>query len=297
MNGRRTGITGLAGLILLASAVSGCGGGGSPGATPSPTAPRASAGGQRLSEVDLPDTAPQLAAVVQRQVKVSESVRVTTTTSAEGTGGKSSVEITGALIKPVGKQAAATLKVIEVGGKEAGTTHVMVGGGSIYARIEGEPYTAAKPWLRVSREDLSQPGLDGTLKETYENALGMAEQAVQQSTGDVGVGVLSNGKLQRNPTWEKFDGVDVRRYSGTTDTETLAAATGDQRLRQMEAGGFEDYPWTIWIDRFGLPRQFVSTIVIPKAGTITSRATYQAWGQPITITFPPPTQVSSITGS
>lgn len=291
------GWTGIAGIVALAVVVAGCGGGGGSGKggpklPPGPK--RASAGGQKLSQVNLPDSATELAALLQQQIGTSQTVRITATTAAEGNNGKSSVEMTGALLRPAGQQASATLKVVEVGGKEAGTTHVMVGNGSVYTKVEGEPYAFGKPWLQVSNEELSSASVDATVKESYRSALNLAQQAVQQSGGDLGVTVLTHGKLLDNPEWEKLAGTDVRRYSGATDTRTLAGATRDPRLQQMAAGGFLKYPWTVWVDRFGLPRQFVSTISIPNAGTITSKATYQAWGQPITISFPLPTEVASI---
>jgi hypothetical protein len=282
---------------MLAGAVAGCSGGGS-GGSPNPTESnvikKAQAGGQKFKPVELPDSAAPLAEMVKQQTKTSETVRVTASTSAEGSAGRSTVDVTGLLVRPSGKQGAAQLKVVEVGGPNAGTTHVLLGGGVMYAKTDGESYPKGKSWLRISREELAASDAPVQTRQNYEDALGAAEQALQQTSTDGGVAALQYGRLTRNPEWETLGGVKVRRYSGTTDTVKLAEATGDPRLRQMIGGGFRQYPWTIWVDTYGLPRQFNSTVSLPKAGTITSQSTYTGWGEPLTITFPSSRDTASI---
>lgn len=281
------GRTGIACLVVLALGVTGCSGGGAPSPSATSRVKNATAGGQKFKPVELPDTAAQLAELVKQQSKISQTVRVSATSSAEGRAGKSSVEINGLLVRPSGKQGAAHLKIVEVGGPNAGTTQIMLGGGVIYARTEGETYPNNASWLQLSRQDLAAVRAEGGfVREGYEQALNSAEQALRQTSTDGGVAALAYGRFTRNPEWETVAGTKVRRYSGTTDTIKLAKATGDPSLRQMIAGGFREYPWTIWIDSYGLPFQFNSTVSLPKAGTITSKATYTAWGQPLTITFP-----------
>jgi hypothetical protein len=289
------GRTGIACLVVLGVAVAGCSGGsGSPNPNESTLIKRAHAGGQKFKPVQLPDSATQLADLVKQTTKTSETVRVVAATSAEGSVGRSSVEVNGMLVRPSGKQGAAQLKVVEVGGPNAGTTHVLLGGGVMYAKTDGESYPKGKSWLRISRPELASSDASGDTRRRYEEALGSAEQALQQTTTDGGVAALQYGRLTRNPEWETLAGTKVRRYSGTTKTATLAKATGDPRLRQMIGGGFLEYPWTIWVDSYGLPRRFNSTVSLPKAGTITSQATYSGWGEPLTISFPSADDVATV---
>jgi hypothetical protein len=292
MKGRR----GIACIIAFTLMVAGCSSGGgsaSPAATSTVGLQHTGGGKPKLTAVNLPNDARQLGALVQQQTSTTQSVRISATTSTNGAGGKASIEITGALLKVQGAGNVATLKVVEVGGKEPGTTHVMVGNGVLFTKVEGETYGRGKEWLVIRKEDLSNPNVRD-LSETYRNALGLAVSAMQQTSSDMGSTVLSYGRLTRTPEWEKLDGVDVYRYTGTTKTEDLTRISDDPQLRQMAAGGFRDYPWTMWVDKFGLPRQYVSTITVPKAGSITSRAYYSGWGEKVTISFPGPNDVAGL---
>jgi hypothetical protein len=286
--------TGIACLIALVIAASGCGGGGGKAdATPSTGLKRSATGG-KLKQVTLPGDARQLGAVVQAQTKSSQTVRITASTTAQSDTGRFTIELTGALLKPTGNHVTAALKVVEVGGKSPGTTHVMVGDGTVFTRVEGESYAVGKPWLQITKQDLSNPNLDSAVKEAYQEAVNVAQSAVQQASTDMGVQVLTYGRLVENPRWEKIEGTDVRRYAGVTQVERLAKVTNDPRLLQMSAGGVKEFPWTMWIDKYGLPRRFTSTLSLPNSGEITSRSSYSGWGQPLTITFPAAQQVASI---
>lgn len=287
---------GIACIVALAIAAAGCGGGPSkrPNNTPSQGLQRTAKGGQTFEPVNLPNEARQLGALVENRTKSVESVRIAATTTAETSKGRVSIEITGALIKPTGGQVSAALKVVEVGGKDPGTTHIMVSGGTVYTRVIGESYALGKPWLRVTREDLANPNIDAAVKDAYREAVSVANSAIQQASTDKGVAMLTYGRLVENPVWEKLGGVDVRRYDGTTEVEKMAKLTNDPLLLKMSTGDIREFPWTVHVDKYGLPRHFSSTVTLPGEGEITSRATYSGWGQPLTINFPPPSLVATL---
>ena len=279
-------------VLALAVATPGCQGAepdrpGSPAARPSgsPLAPA-----RQPKQVTLPDDAAALAAVLDRQTRSVQTVRVAVTV---GTGGAASVAMTGSLRRSSGQPPAASLKIVQTGGEEPGTTHTVVVGGAVFTKQDGQEYAPGKSWLRITRQDLADPGL-GDTKQTFEAVLNEAEQAVRQVSADAGLTTLAHGAVTRPPTWEKLDSTPVRRYTGTSDTAALAGETGDPRFRQLASHGVRRLPWTIWVDRHGLPRQFASTVTIPDAGTITTKAAYSGWGEPVAIAPPPSAQVATI---
>jgi hypothetical protein len=281
--------------VVLVAALAGCQGGDS---GKSSAEPKQSAHGvaQQLKDVELPDDAAALAALMRRQVQAAQSVRVSASTTSQGSSGKTgSLELTGALHKPPGRPAAATMKTVQTGGQDPGTTETVVSNGTVYLKVEGQEQAPGKPWLRISRQDLANTDL-GPTKQGFEEAYNESLQAVQEASAENDVAALAHGKVAQRPVPETLDGVPVQRYVGTTATETLAAETNDDQLRQLAGSGVRSVPWTVWVDKKGLPRRFTMTMTIPDAGTITTKVTYSGWGEPLTITPPPAGQVAGLNG-
>jgi hypothetical protein len=247
----------------------------------------------QLQELRLPDDAPSLADLVDQQVRAMPTVRVHVTTDI---GGRASLEIFGMLHKPRGESLAAALKIVQMGGDEPGTTHAVLAGGALYVKQDGEEYAPGRPWLRIARQDLDSPDL-GVLKQAFEEILNQVEHAVEQTSADSGLNIVAHGRVIEPPTWETLEAMTVRRYTGASNFAVLAEKANDPQLRQtsrrMASAGVLDLQWSIWVDKYGLPRQFASTLMLAP-GAVAAKAVYTGWGEPVQIAAPPTDQVATI---
>jgi hypothetical protein len=55
-------------------------------------------------------------------------------------------------------------------------------------------------------------------------------------------------------------------------------------------------PWSIWVDKYGLPRQFASTLMLPQ-GPLLRKLCTPAGCEPIRIVLPPADHVATYFGS
>jgi hypothetical protein len=295
----------LCGAVVLTAVLTGCQGqdqsaGGGPtqsSAQPKQSASTGQTAPRQLPDVELPRDAAGLATVLGRQIQAAQSVRFSADTTTRSTAGKTAtLELTGVVRRPAGgQQGVATLRTAQTGGSNPGVTETVVVGDTVYTRVEGEEHAPGKPWLRISRQDLTATDL-GPTREGFEQVYNESMQAVQEATAGTDLAALAGGKVTKDPVEETLEGVTVRRYVGETGTAKMADRTGDTQLRELAKAGVRTVPWTIWVDSKGLPRRFTMTMTIPGTGTITSRASYSGWGEQLFVTAPPAAQVAALGG-
>lgn len=136
--------------------------------------------------------------------------------------------------------------------------------------------STAKPWLRfpASRPDVSQ----------------LANSMIGQA--DIGgqLAKLRSAGTVTSTADESLEGVATTRYSIAVDVARLADSEPDavlkSSLKALRDKGITTIPYTLWLDRANLPLR----ISIDGPASVTT--TYTHWGEPITVTAPPPDQTT-----
>ncbi|WP_157420206.1 hypothetical protein [Actinomadura kijaniata] len=245
-----------------------------------------------LPEVPLPDDPKALATLVNEKVGALPSVRVSVNTTTVTNQGKASVALWGTVRNPSGQRTAASFKVVETGGPEPGTSETVVLDGAVYLKNDGGEYEPGRPWLRVTREDLTRPGIDETTRKTFASAFEEAQQGLREAAATRGLTALQDGALIQEPVWEQLEGTQVRRYSGKTEAASLRQST-DRGLRALAEAGVTSVPWVVWVDRRGLLRQFSATVASGPT-SMDIKAVYSGWGEPVNVTPPPERQTATL---
>jgi hypothetical protein len=138
---------------------------------------------------------------------------------------------------------------------------------------------ATKPWVRFT------PGRRGVSA--------LAELMTQQA--DVGrqIAKMKAAGTITAATTETLDGRRTTHYSIDVDTTRLADSEQDPILKasllELREMGTNTLPYHLWLDDSNLPAQITMDTGDP-AGKVTLRYTH--WGDPVTVTAPPPNQVT-----
>lgn len=263
------------GVALLAVGATACTGEEPPKTAPKPTPPK-------FTKVEPPAEPAQLAQVAARSMKDAQTVQVRITSQSQaGNKDDATARIRFGQGAP---QAHVTLT------EPSGTSQGILMNGTMYLRSGNEPVVPGKPWLKLTRQDLSNPKL-GPFGRLFKLVFDGMESSVKDATGDTGLAVVRAGTLSRPPVQENLGGVQVSRYDGTTDTEKIRAV--DRDFAALADAGVKSLPWRMWIDQNGLPRQFTMNVDSEKA-QVSSSAVYSEWGKDQAITSPPGGQVATI---
>ncbi|MBC6456729.1 hypothetical protein [Actinomadura sp. HBU206391] len=242
-----------------------------------------------LSPVTLPDQPAALVDVISRQVKAARTLHAEIVVSATA-GDRQQQEKVTAQVRTDTPSPSAQMTIIESDKAEPTTTEAVVTDGVIYTRVEGEEQAPGKPWIRLSRQDLSSPEL-GPFAKVFTTIYNQTEQSLREVSADTGLALVRNGAFTGTPTTEPLDGAQVRRYTGRTKTATMAT---DPTFDQMAKNGLAELSWRLWVDDKGLPRKYEVTMLTPQSTKVLHTASYTQWGGPVLIKAPPAAQVATL---
>jgi hypothetical protein len=243
-----------------------------------------------LKPVTLPDQPAALVDVISRQVKAARTLHARLIVSAT-TGREQEQEKVTAQVRTDTPSPSAQMTIIESDKAEPTTTEAVVTDGVIYTRVEGVEQAPGKPWIRLSRQDLSNPQL-GPFAKVFATIYNETEKSLREVSADTGLALVRNGALTGTPGAETLDGTQVRRYTGTTKTATMTAS--DPTFGQMAKNGLAELSWRLWVDDKGLPRKFEVTLLTPTGTRTLHTATYTRWGDPVLIKAPPAAQTATL---
>lgn len=156
-----------------------------------------------------------------------------------------------------------------------GPVHVVVIGGDVYVKGLG-PGEPGRPWVKNTGE--SQQVAAALQKADPRQTLEMLS----------GLGTL------RPAGHETVNGVPATKYSVTIDLAKVAkrhpglAAALDVLIRQ----GITTQDLQVWVDAQKRPLRMTMTIHLPDNSTSVETVDYYDWGQPVSITAPPASQVT-----
>ncbi|WP_157420518.1 hypothetical protein [Actinomadura kijaniata] len=289
-------VTAVLSALLLVVGGAGCTGEEKPGKN-SPAAKKSSAPQRpdptpavRLATVNLPSEPGPLVDVVARQVRAAGTVRVELTTTGEQKSGGTE-ERTVAQLRTNASPPEAQLTIVDKDPEEPGTTEAVVTGGIIYTRVDGQEQRPGKPWVRLSRQDASNPEL-GPFAKLLTTMVDEVEKTLGELSSDTGLNVVRKGTFKGEPTSETVEGAATRRYQGTTKTADLKG--GGKGVEAMTRLGLKEIAWTLWLDDKGLPRRFEAGLATPQGMKVRQSVTYRQWGDQVSITTPPADKVHVI---
>ncbi|GAA1561839.1 hypothetical protein GCM10009678_50910 [Actinomadura kijaniata] len=244
----------------------------------------------RLGAVSLPAQPGPLVDLVARQVKAAGTVRAQLTTNG-GQGSDGVQEQTVVQLRTNASPPEAQLMIVDKDPDEPSTTEAVVSGGVIYTRVDGQEQRPGKPWVRLSRQDASNPEL-GPFAKLLTSLVDQVERTLGELSADTGLTVVRHGTFKGEPTSETVDGTPTRRYQGTTKTADLKG--GDKGVEALTGLGLKEIGWTLWVDDKGLPRKFEAGLATPQGMNVRQSVTYRQWGDPVSITVPPADKVHLI---
>ncbi|GAA2421288.1 hypothetical protein GCM10010191_35860 [Actinomadura vinacea] len=281
-------------IVVLAFAVAGaaaCSGDGGEKARPGagPTAPRPVPAAQ-LAAVTLPGSPGPLVDVITRQVGAAGTVRAEHT-SAGTEGSKKLEERISAQLRTGVRPPSAQMTIIDRDPAGPGTTEAVVSGGVIYTRVDGEEQAPGKPWVRLSRQDASNPEL-APFAKMLAGLVDEVERSLAQLSTDTGLALVRNGAFTGAPVAETLEGLRVRRYSGVTPASKLSGT--EKAFQALSKAGLKQITWRLWVDDKGLPRKFQADYSTPQKLRGSQTVTYSRWGEPVLIQTPPANKVHKI---
>jgi hypothetical protein len=267
-----------AGAVLVA--LSGCGGGSSPQPAFTPAGGQSSgaaSGGQAGSET----AAQAIRAAADQAKKInSYSIRMD-----ESMTGATAEHITGNMefrLKPT-LLAQVNLSIPPASVNEILTTKVA------YLRIPGLGSTG-RPWVK-----LSLAGKNGTGA-----ALGQLLQSAESSNPANQTAALTASKDLRKTGAEVVNGIPTTRYEGSysvaDELKKMPPALRKITSQSIAALGITKVQFTIWLDGKHQMRRVI-TVEKGSGSTITTKLDIISINQPVNVTVPPPSQVTSAPGN
>jgi hypothetical protein len=277
---RHTAVRPAAGLLAagaVLAVLAGCGGGSSPQPAFTPAGGQGSSspgsGGQTGSE-----TAAQAIQAAAGQAKKinSYSIRMD-----ESLTGATAEHITGNMqfrLKPT-LLAQVSLSIPPASVNEILTTKVA------YLKIPGLGSTG-KPWVKLSLAGKTGPGA----------ALGQLLQSAENSNPANQTAALTASKDLRKTGAEVVNGIPTTRYEGTYSVQDqlkkMPPALRKITSQSIAALGVTKVHFTIWIDGKHQMRRVI-TVEKGTSSTITTKLDIISINQPVNVTLPPPSQVTS----
>ena len=264
-----------AGAVL--AALAGCGGGSSPQPAFTPAGGQSSSspgsGGQTGSET----AAQAIQAAAEQSKKInSYSIRMD-----ESLTGATAEHITGNIqfrLRP-SLLAQVDLSIPPASVNEILTTKVA------YLKIPGLGSTG-KPWVKLSLTGKNGPGA----------ALGQLLQSAENSNPANQTAALTASKDLRKTGTEVVSGIPTTRYEGTYSVQDqlkkMPPALRKITSQSIAALGITRVQFTIWIDGQHQMRRVI-TVEKGSSTTITTKLDIISINQPVNVTLPPPSQVTS----
>jgi hypothetical protein len=147
----------------------------------------------------------------------------------------------------------------------------------------------ARPWVEVR-----QYGTDGASVQ-YGPLVDTVRQAVDPTQLLTSYGDALS-LVRADP--DQLDDTPMTHYQIQLDVArgqlTSPAAATKNLLGKVLASGTNTIDFQLWLDTHNRLRQMTVTTPVPSASTtVTTTARYSAWAEPVTITLPPPAQVTA----
>jgi len=279
---RRTAVRPAAGLLAagaVLAALAGCGGGSSPQPAFTPAGGQGSSssgpgsGGQTGSETAaqaIQAAADQAKKINSYSIRMDESL---TGATAEHITGNMQFRLKPALLAQV------SLNIPPASVNEILTTKVA------YLKIPGLGSTG-KPWVKLSLAGKNGMGA----------ALGQLLQSAENSNPANQTLALTASKDLRKTGTEVINGIPTTRYEGSYSVadEMKKLPPGLRKItsQSIAALGITKVHFTIWIDGKHQMRRVI-TVEKGSSSTITTKLDIIAINQPVNVTLPPPSQVTS----
>jgi hypothetical protein len=278
-------------LALTVAGTAACSGGGDEKTGPRPgrTDPRPVPAAQ-LAAVTLPASPGPLVDVITRQVRAAGTVRAEHASTATE-GSKRLEETISAQLRTGVRPPSAQMTIVDRDPADPSTTEAVVLGGVVYTRVDGEEQAPGKPWVRLSRQDASDPEL-APFAKLLAGMVDEIEKSLAQLSTDTGLALVRSGTFSGPPATETLDGLRVRRYPGATPASKLSGT--DTAFQALSKAGLKQITWTLWVDDKGLPRKFQAQYAGPKQLRGTQTVTYSRWGEPVLIQAPPENKVHRV---
>ena len=282
---RRPAVRPAAGLLAagaVLTALAGCGGGSSPQPAFTPAGGQSSGSGQGSAGQAGSETAAKAIQAAADQAKKinSYSIRMD-----ESLTGATAEHITGTMqfrLKPA-LLAQVSLNIPPSSVNEILTTKVA------YLKIPGLGSTD-RPWVK-----LSLAGKNGTGA-----ALGQLLQSAESSNPANQTAALTASKDLRKTGTEVVNGIPTTRYEGSYSVadpmKKLPPALRKMTSQSIAALGITRVQFTIWIDGKHQMRRVI-TVEKGSSSTITTKLDIISINQPVNVTIPPPSQVTSAPGN
>ena len=282
---RRTAVRPAAGLLAagaVLAALAGCGGGSSPQPAFTPAGGQGSSSGPGSGGQTGSETAAQAIQAAADQAKKinSYSIRMD-----ESLTGATAEHITGNMqfrLKPT-LLAQVSLNIPPASVNEILTTKVA------YLKIPGLGSTG-KPWVKLSLAGKNGMGA----------ALGQLLQSAENSNPANQTLALTASKDLRKTGTEVINGIPTTRYEGSYSVadEMKKLPPGLRKItsQSIAALGITKVHFTIWIDGKHQMRRVI-TVEKGSSSTITTKLDILAINQPVNVTVPPPSQVTSAPGN
>jgi hypothetical protein len=265
-----------AGAVL--AALAGCGGGSSPQPAFTPAGGQGSSSGPGSGGQTGSETAAQAIQAAADQAKKINSYAIR---MDESLTGATAEHITGNMqfrLKPA-LLAQVSLSIPPASVNEILTTKVA------YLKIPGLGSTG-KPWVK-----LSLAGKNGTGA-----ALGQLLQSAENSNPANQTAALTASKDLRKTGTEVINGIPTTRYEGSysvaDEMKKLPPALRKITSQSIAALGVTRVRFTIWIDGKHQMRRVI-TVEKGSSSTITTKLDIISINQPVNVTLPPPSQVTS----
>jgi len=281
---RRTAVRPAAGLLAagaVLTALAGCGGGSSPQPASTPAGGQSSSSSQSGGQAGSETAAQAIQAAADQSKKInSYSIRMDeslTGATAEHITGNMQFRLKTTLLAQV------SLSIPPSSVNEILTTKVA------YLRIPGLGSTS-RPWVKLS---LAGKGGTGA-------ALGQLLQSAENSNPANQTAALTASRDLRKTGTEVINGIPTTRYEGTysiaDQMKKLPPALRKITSQSIAALGVTKVQFTIWIDGQHQMRRVI-TVEKGSSSTITTKLDILAINQPVNVTVPPPSQVTSAPAS
>jgi len=277
---RRTAVRPAAGLLAagaVLAALAGCGGGSSPQPASTPADGQSSSGPGSGGQTGSETAAQAIQAAADQSKKInSYAIRMD-----ESLTGATAQHITGNMqfrLRP------SLLAQVDLSIPPASVNEILTSKVA-YLKIPGLGSTG-KPWVKLSL----------TGKNGMGAALGQLLQSAENSNPANQTAALTASKDLRKTGTEVINGIPTTRYEGSYSVadEMKKLPPGLRKItsQSIAALGITKVHFTIWIDGKHQMRRVI-TVEKGSSSTITTKLDIIAINQPVNVTLPPPSQVTS----
>lgn len=236
-------------------------------------------------------TVADLGAAVQHTTTAADSVHVSMAMTIPGAG---DISATGQ-VKFAGAQTAEQMSMTI---PSLGAMQMVLVSGQFYMELPASMSSmlgsSDKPWVRF---DL---GSSNPLSQALGSEANLADQANPSQL----INQIAQAGTITKVTQETLNGQQTTHYTITVNVQKMVQTmTGDATEKQaLSQLGITTMPFDIWVNSASLPVKIVTSLAFadPTSGQsqqVNITINYTGWGQPVTITAPPASEVTTLGGN